>query len=259
MDLVREGAHPNSLIAVDIDTASCNAVQLSDYGRRINIVVVVKNRRDHFKRFVRNLGRLLKSGHYNVVLSVFDWQSDDVDVGDVLRGSGVPHHLIQRSGNFSKVTGLHALINSAAETDVIFIADIDFHLPSDVLGGILKYVRNGKTVYMPIPWMVQMPDVDCNQVGLPENCTTEEFIDSFEGNFMDMPSQLNFATGGFGPIAFYKEDFVGLDGLNVKTFGVRKDYEDTDLAYRFFSCNMLIIRGPTHGFVHLPHGFGWHG
>lgn len=258
---------PMSLVTLDVKLSPIrevsNIIQLSDYHRRINIIVVLKNRGDNLKRFARNLAEKCKiSPDFNTILSVFDWMSDDIDVNATLRESGLRYNLIQRQGPFSKVRGLHALIDSSKNSDVIFIADVDYHIPAEILSGMLKYVKRGHSVYMPIPWMVQGSDVDCNKCcpSKPNNCTADDYVDSFkQEEYMQMESQLGWATGGFGPIAFYKDDFVGFDGLNIETFGVKKDYEDTDLGFRFFSCNLLVIRGPIYNFVHLPHMFGWTG
>jgi len=163
------------------------------------------------------------------------------------------------------VVGLQALIKTAIETDVIFIADIDYFMPYHVLSGALKYVAKGHSVYMPVPWMVQGSDVIeqgtdhvdgdlCKERNLRPQCSIDDYTGSFnKAHYMNMPSQLRWAIGGYGPIAFYKEDFDGIGGLDIKRFGTKKDFEDTDLAYRFFSCNLLLIRGPTYNFVHLPH------
>ena len=35
----------------------------------------------------------------------------------------------------------------AQETDVMFIADVDYFIPSDVLQGALKYVARGRTCH----------------------------------------------------------------------------------------------------------------
>jgi len=58
----------------------------------------------------------------------------------------------------------------------------------------------------------------------------------------------------------YKSDYKGLDAFNLETFGHKHGYEDTDVAYRIWSCNMLVIRHPVSGFSHLPHSTSaWEG
>ena len=82
----------------------------------------------------------------------------------------------------------------------------------------------------------------------------QTYVESMKRDqYMSMPSELTWAFGGYGPIAFYQSDFNGLDAFNLERFGTSHGFEDTDIAYRIYSCNLLMIRDPVYDFVHLPH------
>jgi len=254
-----------SLVAFDVDMGSNTIRKLTDYTRRINIICVLKNRGGQLQHFLRSLSAEHKLVGFDLILSIYDYDSEDIDVESTLAASGIQYRYMQGGNStFSKVAGLHALIAAAKETDVIFIADIDYHIPHHVLSGILKYTVEGHSVYMPIPWMIQDSDVLegkahvkedlCKQQKLPPKCALQTYVESMKRDqYMSMPSELTWAFGGYGPIAFYQSDFNGLDAFNLERFGTSHGFEDTDIAYRIYSCNLLMIRDPVYDFVHLPH------
>jgi len=102
-------------------------------------------------------------------------------------------------------------------------------------------------VYAPVPLFVTGDSV-------PNDMTSEQYISSFHHDSYDTMKNQGWAVSGYGAVAFAKTDYIGLNGYNIELFEDRKNYEDTDLAVRFFSCDLLVIRKKVANFVHLPHG-----
>jgi len=265
-----------SLVAFNVNLWNGQVDRLTDYDRRVNIIVVLRNRGIQLMQFLASLKREIAISGLDVFVSICDFHSIDINVALQLASSGIPHRLIQVGhGNFSKVVGLRKLIASTRDDDVIFIADVDYYMPARLLLMTLKYTKRGASVYMPIPWYSGGDDVHdedlqdgtvkselCAEVGLPAKCALSAYVLAQTGKtVMQMPSELGFAVGGYGPISMYKSDYQGLDAFNLEIFGHQHGYEDTDAAYRLWSCNMLVVRHPLDGFAHLPHSSAsaWNG
>jgi len=225
-----------SLVAFNVNLDNGQVHLLTDYDRRINIVVALKNRGPQLAQFSDRLKKEIAVSTFNVFLSICDFNSTDTNVTLQLANSGIPYRIIQVNHVFSKVIGLQKLIASAIDNDVIFIAidlaDIDFFVDANLLGLILKYTRRGISAYMPIPWYVAASDVLANAsdvfdnasdvlgnasdvvkpelcagVGLPRDCQLPAYLmEQNSSTVMEMPTEMGWAESGYGAFAMVKSD-----------------------------------------------------
>jgi len=203
-----------SLVAFSVNVNDGRVDLLTDYDRRINIVVTLKNRGPLLIKLLDTLKQEIATSTLDVFITICDFKSDDIDVSLQLANSGIPHRLIQVGhGRFSKVIGLQKLIASARDSDVIFIADVDYYIPEKLLLMILKYTKQGLSAYMPIPWYFTDGDyLDehgtvkpecCSLVGLPPGCKLPAFVLAQNASTLkqmqeEMHNTVGWAAGGYG-------------------------------------------------------------
>ncbi|EDO43079.1 predicted protein [Nematostella vectensis] len=119
----------------------------------IYIVIAIRNQGNWMGHFLDNLQDIYRdTNDKHVSLLVFDYNSDDIDVGLELSTRRLPpHQLLKKRGNFSRTESINGLVKLVKDPRaIIFTMDLHLELPLRLLNDIRKHCFQNRSVYAPV-------------------------------------------------------------------------------------------------------------
>jgi Chondroitin N-acetylgalactosaminyltransferase len=215
-------------------------LESSNEKARVVIVTTAFQRGDQMRRFATSLRDMQADGEKSVLPIVVLFGEEAAEDGPertarrdlVSLGAKIIRHELP----FDKVSAMNrALADSDLRPDdIVFFVDIDVTFPPNLAALARRFCRSGSRGFAPMVWY---RGTDENGVKFP--------------GFAD-----DFATGGTGVIALYKQDIDRFGGFDGEAFGSSHGFEDTDFFFRARYSGVHLVRFPLRSLEHWPHSRG---
>ena len=189
--------------------------------RKVNFILPLFKKESEFDRFLVNFEEEFLTENVKLIVVSFTPNGENHEEKKKLRRVGFDYTLLTIEGEFSRGLALQKGSEALEPEDLMFFIDVDIRINSGVLNTIRLLVEQDKSVYFPIVF----------------------------SNFGGTSKRGYWRQHGYGMVALFKSDFVGMD-LNIHGWGK----EDVALFNKFMTNTMLrLYRAPDKDLVHLHH------
>ena len=189
--------------------------------RKVNFILPLYKKESVFDRFLENFEQEFKTENVKLIVVLFTPNGENHEEDKKLRRVGFDYTLLKIKGQFSRAFALQKGVEALEPEDLMFFVDVDMRINAGVLNTIRLFVEKGKSVYFPIVF----------------------------SNFGGTSERGYWRQYGYGMVALFKSDFVGMD-LNIHGWGK----EDVALFDKFTKYTTLrLYRAPDKDLVHMHH------
>ncbi|XP_058850678.1 chondroitin sulfate N-acetylgalactosaminyltransferase 1-like isoform X2 [Acipenser ruthenus] len=182
---------------------------------QINIIVPLAKRADKFRQFMHNF-RVVNFKNYT---------------------------FIQLNEEFSRGKGLDVGARAWKGNNVLlFFCDVDIYFTSEFLNACRLNAQPGKRVFYPVLFSQYNPGLIYGHHDAIPPIEQQLVIKKDTGFWRDF---------GFGMTCQYRSDFINIGGFDVDIKGWGG--EDVHLYRKYLHSNLVVVRTPVRGLLHLWH------
>ncbi|KAK1174602.1 chondroitin sulfate N-acetylgalactosaminyltransferase 1 [Acipenser oxyrinchus oxyrinchus] len=216
---------------------------------QINIIVPLAKRADKFRQFMHNFREVCVRQDGRIHLTVVYFGKDQVsEVKAILENTSKVvnfknYTFIQLNEEFSRGKGLDVGARAWKGNNVLlFFCDVDIYFTSEFLNACRLNAQPGKRVFYPVLFSQYNPGLIYGHHDAIPPIEQQLVIKKDTGFWRDF---------GFGMTCQYRSDFINIGGFDVDIKGWGG--EDVHLYRKYLHSNLVVVRTPVRGLLHLWH------
>ncbi|KAK6492877.1 chondroitin sulfate N-acetylgalactosaminyltransferase 1-like [Huso huso] len=216
---------------------------------QINIIVPLAKRADKFRQFMHNFREVCVRQDGRIHLTVVYFGKEQVsEVKAILENTSKVvnfknYTFIQLNEEFSRGKGLDVGARAWKGNNVLlFFCDVDIYFTSEFLNACRLNAQPGKRVFYPVLFSQYNPGLIYGHHDAIPPIEQQLVIKKDTGFWRDF---------GFGMTCQYRSDFINIGGFDVDIKGWGG--EDVHLYRKYLHSNLVVVRTPVRGLLHLWH------